>query len=315
MRKPSLSVIMANYNHSRFLAEALDAILKQSYAPSEIGIIDDASTDNSLEILQEYARENHLIKLYRNEKNMGVIHNANRLLKLASGDYVYFAAADDKILPGFFEKSMSLLSQYPRAGLCCSDPVMFDGCTGAVTENRLCLSDNPCYFTPDEMVKLSRKKNPWIAGHTCIVKRSVLKEAGNYIPSLKWHCDWFTMLVISFRYGICYIPQLMASLRVLQKSYSSTGTKQWSAQRKVLSNMLDILKSPAYRDVLPKFRHSAVLSCFGMGILLVILSNPKHKDFLTPLLLQRILWNETRRILSPVTPPLIKKLYHVARDR
>jgi glycosyltransferase involved in cell wall biosynthesis len=68
----TLSVIMVNYNHGKFIGEALDAILSQSYRPMEIIVIDDASTDNSLEIIQQFVRRDLIIRLIRREKNMGV---------------------------------------------------------------------------------------------------------------------------------------------------------------------------------------------------------------------------------------------------
>src|ERR1044071_8971404 len=103
MSQLRLSVLMPNFNHGRFLPEALDAILGQSYQPFEVIVIDDASTDNSVEILERFAARHSCIRLVRNEQNMGVMHNVNHLLNLASGDYLLFAAADDVILPGFFE--------------------------------------------------------------------------------------------------------------------------------------------------------------------------------------------------------------------
>ena len=117
-QQPTLSVLFPNYNHARFLPESLGAFLAQSYRPVEIIIIDDASTDNSVEVIETFARREPRLRLIRNERNMGVVPNMNRLVEMASGDYVYLSAADDKVLPGFFEKSMALLSQYPQAGLC-----------------------------------------------------------------------------------------------------------------------------------------------------------------------------------------------------
>src|SRR2546422_7177434 len=100
MARPTVSVVMTNYNYKRFLPEALAAIVQQSYRPHEILIIDDASTDDSVEIIKQFQREHSNIRLIRNDRNMGVLHNANVLFKMAAGDYVYGAASDDRILPG-----------------------------------------------------------------------------------------------------------------------------------------------------------------------------------------------------------------------
>ena len=115
---PTLSVVMANYNHGKFVRSALEAITEQSFKPTEIIVIDDCSTDDSIEVLERLEREHSNLSLVRNESNQGVISSFNRVLELATGDYVYPASADDLVLPGLFEKSMNLFTRYPRAGIC-----------------------------------------------------------------------------------------------------------------------------------------------------------------------------------------------------
>jgi len=126
MQHSTLSVIMPNYNHGKYIGEALNAILSQSYRPVEVIVIDDASTDNSVEIIQQFARKNSLVRFERNEKNMGVVKTSLKLLNMARGDYIYDAAADDKVLPGLFEKSMNLLERHPNAGLCSALSIRID---------------------------------------------------------------------------------------------------------------------------------------------------------------------------------------------
>src|SRR5688572_14043909 len=106
MSKPTLSVAISNYNHAHYLPDALEAILSQSYPAMEVIVIDDASTDNSVDVIERFARQNRSLRLIRNSSNMGVLHNANKLLGMVSGEYFYSAAADDRVLPGFFAKSM-----------------------------------------------------------------------------------------------------------------------------------------------------------------------------------------------------------------
>ena len=120
MKKGTLSVVISNYNHAHYLPESLQAILSQSYRPLEVIVIDDASTDNSVDVIESFARKDPIVHLYRNEQNRGVFFSANRGLNLAAGEYIYWAAADDRVCPGFFEKSMDILAQYPQAGLCSS---------------------------------------------------------------------------------------------------------------------------------------------------------------------------------------------------
>jgi hypothetical protein len=237
------------------------------------------------------------------------------MLQLTSGDYIYSTAADDQVLPGFFEKSINLLTQYPQAGLCCSDPAFFDGQTGAVRRNRLHLSDEPRYFSPDELVKLMRLEPIQIAGHTSLMKRTFLLEAGGWLPQLRWHCDWFALLVVAFRHGLCYIPEPLAMLRALPSTYSASGMREWPAQRDVLRHLLNLLKSPEYRDVLPLFKRSGVLSVFGWPILRVILNDKNHRDFLSIRLIRDGLWSGILRMLAPLTPDPIRRLHRLVHDR
>src|SRR5437762_2359536 len=95
MSLPTLSVVVPNYNHAHYLPKCLAAILGQSLPPTEVIMIDDGSTDNSLEVLGQLAREHPNLHVHRNERNRGVVWTANRGIDLAQGDYLFFTAADD----------------------------------------------------------------------------------------------------------------------------------------------------------------------------------------------------------------------------
>src|SRR6185436_11843228 len=104
MKLPTLSIIIPNYNHGHCLPVAVNAILQQSAQPLEVIIIDDGSTDQSVEIIQELARRHPVIQFHHNEKNEGVLFTINRGIDLARGEYVFSSSADDEILPSFLEK-------------------------------------------------------------------------------------------------------------------------------------------------------------------------------------------------------------------
>jgi len=86
----SLSVTLANYNHAQYVAQAIEAIVTQSRPPDEFIIIDDASTDNSFEIISSYASRYPYIRLERNERNLGAVATGRHLANMAKGDYVYW---------------------------------------------------------------------------------------------------------------------------------------------------------------------------------------------------------------------------------
>lgn len=98
-----ISVIIPCYNQGKYIAECLDSVLAQTYTDYEIIIVNDGSTDNSLEIIAPYLEKNKNIKLI-NQKNQGVVASRNNAIRQASGKYIYPLDADDKIGKTCLEK-------------------------------------------------------------------------------------------------------------------------------------------------------------------------------------------------------------------
>ena len=89
MALPSLPVVVANFNLARCLPVALRCILEQSVWPLEVLVIDDGSTDDSIQVVGRIARRDRLVKLLPNGRNRGVTSTFNRGRSLARGEYVY----------------------------------------------------------------------------------------------------------------------------------------------------------------------------------------------------------------------------------
>ncbi len=248
----TLSVIMSNYNHAHYLPTALDAILSQSYQPQEIIIVDDASTDNSVEILESYAAKYNIIKLIRNGKNLGVVINSNRLLEYATCDYVYGAAADDKVLPAFFEKSISLLATYSEAGICTSVTRKMDrdGMELGVY-NIPWVSQAQCYLLPQQVLAIIEKWDSFFVGNTCIYKRSALINLGGFDPKLGPFCDAFAMLAIALKYGACFIPEPLGYFRIMESSYSQVKLDDIEFSKHIIDHAGYLMRH-SYSDIFPQ---------------------------------------------------------------
>ena len=251
MTQPTLSVVMTNYNHAHYIVEAMDAILTQSYTPLEFIIIDDASTDNSFEILEGYAKKYPLIRLLRNEHNMGAFHNVTRLKELSQGDYLYGAAADDKILPGFFEKSMNLLAQFPQAGLCSTLTRCIDAEGRDIGVLHMpTVSKEGCFIPPNKAISLLYKHGSWLQGNTAIYQQRALMDSGGFIPELLSFCDGFITMVIAAKYGVCHIPEPLAAWRQLENSYSATCGKDPELSLKIIHHASELMSSK-YGELFP----------------------------------------------------------------
>lgn len=111
----TVSVIMCTYNGGKFLREQIDSILTQTYPIYEFIIQDDCSTDNTYEILQEYAQQHTFIKIYRNESNKGFNRNFQDAISKAQGKFVAIADQDDIWYP---EKISKQINQIGNKDIC-----------------------------------------------------------------------------------------------------------------------------------------------------------------------------------------------------
>lgn len=116
-----VSVIIPCYNNGRYLADAIDSVLSQTYRPLEIIVVDDGSTDDSAEVARRYGHEIELIQI----GNSGPAAARNAGLRIASGEYVQFLDADDRLEPRKIETHARYLDNHPEIGLVYGDARVF----------------------------------------------------------------------------------------------------------------------------------------------------------------------------------------------
>ena len=99
MAHPLVSVVLATYNGERFLKQQLDSVINQTYPNLEIIVVDDGSSDNTINILNEYAIRYRNVSVFKNEKNLGFVKNFDKACGLASGEFIALCDQDDYWLP------------------------------------------------------------------------------------------------------------------------------------------------------------------------------------------------------------------------
>lgn len=117
MQQPLFSVLIANFNNGKFLSACLESIAQQHYRNIEIILVDDASTDHSLEMIQQYQTKDERIKWFGNEQNQGVGFTKTRCIAEASGAICGFVDPDDTITPDAIEKMVEAHTKHPEAAL------------------------------------------------------------------------------------------------------------------------------------------------------------------------------------------------------
>lgn len=217
----TLTVVLSNYNHAKFIAQAFEAILAQTHQPDEFIIIDDASTDNSVEIIESFLPRFANAAFLRNARNRGVINNMNRALADSHGSLIYFAAADDITYPEFFRKGADLLAAHEQAALFSarSDIIGVEGENHGPLPTPIPLY-TAGFISPQQAARELMWDDSWIMGNTTIYRRMPLLEAGGFPIELGSFTDGFVGRLLALRHGACFTPEVLCAWRRMEGGYA-----------------------------------------------------------------------------------------------
>jgi glycosyltransferase involved in cell wall biosynthesis len=282
-----VSVLLCNYNDARFLPDSLGAICNQTRLPEELIVLDDGSTDNSVEIIEGFARRHPFIRVLKNDMNRGLLYSINRALKEARCDFIVWAAADDRLMPSFVERNTQWLRKYPTAGISFSRLAVFrDGSdeilpyTEANHGIAFDLGTEPQFLSPTDLRQRLQRSYLWISANAVMASRTALIRAGGFDPELRWHADYVGFWVLALRHGACSIPETLALMRQREQTYSSTGMARTNEQRATLGRLADKLTMRGWRDIgVAVLRYPSLLSPFGGAMLLALLRKPRRWPF------------------------------------
>jgi len=129
INKPLVSVIIAAYNHEKYIQETINSIINQSYQNIELIIIDDGSKDSTWQKIQEIedlCKKRFSRAVFKTKENEGVCITINKLLDEAQGEFIYFIASDDLVKPTAIEKQISFLLDNPDYSLIVGDNEIID---------------------------------------------------------------------------------------------------------------------------------------------------------------------------------------------
>lgn len=157
---PVISVVMSVYNGAKYLTEAIESVLSQTYKDFEFIIINDGSTDQSLEVIKRYQEQDSRIVLISRE-NRGLPYSLNEGIDIAKGKYIARMDADDISLPTRFAKQVAFMEANPNIGVCGGwiDVFSADSITRTVRtpalyeEARVRLIFSPCFMHPTVIVR------------------------------------------------------------------------------------------------------------------------------------------------------------------
>ena len=227
--KPCVSLGLPVFNGEKYLKQALDSILAQTYQDFEIIISDNASTDKTQQICLKYAAEQKRIHYYRNKENIGASKNYNRVFLLSSGNYFKWAAHDDVLAPEYLQKCVSVLENDSSIILCHSKTACIDEKGVVVADYDERTLNRVTSWIPHERFGdlISQRNTCWaIMG---VMRASSLKKTalqGDYLDA-----DRNLLAEIGLIGRIYEIPEHLFFRRKHPQSYTSTYYTKYSLAR------------------------------------------------------------------------------------
>ncbi len=237
----TVSIIMPVYNSARFLPEAVESVLAQTFADWELVMVDDGSKDGSEVIAARYAAAHpQKVRLlsHPNRENRGVSATRNLALQNSTGRYVAFLDADDAWLGGKLERQVRVLEREGEVGLVFSKAVCIDGNSQRIEQPtgpyQIC-GEVGCGGSPNEPFDGYAgcvMDTLFAPVPTVMVRRELLERVGGFPLGLKYQCeDVVVWAKIFARSKAFFIPETLARYRVHPGS--------WSCRQNALS-ILDI---------------------------------------------------------------------------
>jgi len=207
---PKVSVLMSVYNGERYLREALESILNQTFSDFEFINIDDGSTDTTWRILNDY--DGARIRLVRNEENIGLAGSLNKGLELARGEFIARMDADDISLPERFARQVEFLDAHPEIGVVGTAYQMIDA------QGRL--KDIPQPTTAPMILKWRGCFGSPLAHPAIMARKELLERVGGYNEHFRTSQDYDLLQRLSGKTRLANLPDVLLYLRKHEKSIS-----------------------------------------------------------------------------------------------
>lgn len=202
------SVLVPVYNDLRFVAEALDSLLAQTWVDWEAVVVDDGSSDGTQSVLEDYARRDHRFRLVR-QANAGTAAALNTALLEARGDWICWLSSDDLFDERKLEVHRRWIQVTPSCRFFLTDSRELDQTTGLLDEPAFGLA-----FPPPERQVLQMLLRNYIHGNSICVSRLAWLEVGTFDPALDWAQDYDMWLRLLVAHAAVFIPERTCTTRI-----------------------------------------------------------------------------------------------------
>jgi glycosyltransferase involved in cell wall biosynthesis len=248
---PKISVVIFSYNFEKYIGECIESVLSQTLQPFEIIIFDDHSTDNTHNILSEYARKYPgLIKVHTQEKNIGIALNADFGIRQPHGDLLSWMDGDDRWLPRKLELEWRKLSENPDARVAYSNVYSIDSSgkrIGIWSDEKSSSLPSGDVFIPVFSKKFFQNTGSVFRNH--LIYRSCYDEIGYLDTTLESLWDWDEKIRLAAKYQVVYSGEALIEYRQHPKGFSKQNEeKHLKAFIKIYEKYVHLLKQRSPED-------------------------------------------------------------------
>lgn len=223
---PLVSIVLATYNGEKYLAKQLESLFLQTYSNIEIITVDDCSTDNTVNILREYALKHANLKVYVNEANLGFIKNFEKGCTLTNGEFIAFCDQDDYWDARKIEKTVAAIGEHAIAycdSLVCDENLNFKG---------IKISDLVNFKSWNNCLQLAVFCR--IYAHAMLFKKSFFNIAFPFLSVIP--PDWWLPYLSTFHGGMKYFPEPLVWYRQHEHNVSGVVGSKRKKHNKIIKS-------------------------------------------------------------------------------
>lgn len=221
-KSPRVSIICLAYNHEAFIEAAITSIVEQSYTNIEVVMVDDASTDGSAEIMQNFS-DKYGWPLIANKTNLGNCRSFNKGFEVSAGDYIIDLAADDVLMPKRVETGLEAFQKVDQSyGVHYSDVLLIDQKDNSLSRHNEQVRKHlgKDFIFPEGQLYTEVLDKYFISAPSMMMKRAVIEDLGGYDEELSYEdFDFWVRSARQWKY--CYTDEVLVQKRVLSGSLSS----------------------------------------------------------------------------------------------
>jgi glycosyltransferase involved in cell wall biosynthesis len=309
---PKVSVILTSFNHVKYIRDAIDSTINQTFTDFDLIIVDDASTDDSWSIIQNYLDPR--IRAYCNEVNEGGYLINKALSQGNAAEYIAIHHSDDIWEPDKLKKQVAFLDAHPEIGAVFTNAL-------AIAENGLPLTDEKHYYF-NRFNQPNRTRHEWLrffftqgnalCHPSVLIRKSCYDDCGLYRYGLPQTGDYDMWIRLCMKHEIHILPEKLVKFRVLDKEANASGNRQEVRIRaryeflKLFQNYLKIDSFDDLKRIFPSVAKYDRNEETDLGFALAMVGLEEQPTSVT-----RLLWLDLlfEAINNPKRAGAIKRLY------